>query len=33
MLKRDLANVNKFFKRQNVEVIPDEELYKKVVAK
>ena len=33
MLKRDLANVNRFFKRQNVEVIPDEELYKKVVGK
>jgi RIO kinase 1 len=33
MLKRDLANVNRFFKRQDVEVIPDEELYKKVVGK
>jgi RIO kinase 1 len=31
MLRRDLANVNRFFKRQDVEVIPDEELYKKVV--
>ncbi len=33
MLKRDLANVNRFFKRQNVDVIPDEELYKMVVGK
>ncbi len=33
MLKRDLANVNRFFKRQNVDVIPDEELYKLVVGK
>lgn len=33
MLKRDIANVNKFFRRQNVDVIPDEELYKMVVAK
>lgn len=33
MLKRDLANVNRFFRRLNVDVIPDEELYKKVVAK
>lgn len=33
MLRRDLANVNRFFKRQDVEVIPDEELYKKVVGK
>jgi RIO kinase 1 len=33
MLKRDIANVNKFFRRQNVEVTPDEELYKIVVGK
>ena len=33
MLKRDLANVNRFFRRQNVDVIPDEELYKMVVGK
>lgn len=33
MLKRDLTNVNRFFRRQNVDVIPDEELYKKVVGK
>lgn len=33
MLKRDLANVNRFFRRQNVDVIPEEELYKKVVGK
>jgi RIO kinase 1 len=33
MLRRDLANVNRFFSRQNVEVIPDEELYKLVVGK
>ena len=33
MLKRDLANVNRFFRRQNVDVIPDEELYTKVVGK
>jgi len=33
MLKRDLTNVNRFFRRQNVDVIPDEELYKMVVGK
>ncbi len=33
MLRRDLANVNRFFSRQNVNVIPDEELYKLVVGK
>ncbi len=33
MLKRDIANVNRFFKRLDVDVIPDEELYKKVVGK
>jgi RIO kinase 1 len=33
MLRRDLANVNKYFSRQNVDVIPDEELYKLVVGK
>jgi len=33
MLRRDLANVNRFFSRLNVEVIPDEELYKMVVGK
>lgn len=33
MLKRDLANVNRFFRRQNVDVIPEDELYKKVVGK
>ena len=33
MLKRDLANVNRFFSRLNVKVIPIEELYKLVVGK
>jgi RIO kinase 1 len=33
MIKRDIANVNRFFSRLNVEVIPDEELYKMVVGK
>jgi RIO kinase 1 len=33
MLRRDLANINRFFSRLNVEVIPIEELYKKVVGK
>ena len=33
MVKRDIANVNRFFKRLDVEVIPDEELYKMVVGK
>jgi RIO kinase 1 len=33
MLKRDLTNVNRFFRRLNVDVIPDEELYKMVVGK
>jgi RIO kinase 1 len=33
MLRRDLANVNRFFSRQNVDVIPIEELYKMVVGK
>jgi RIO kinase 1 len=33
MLRRDLTNVNKYFRRQNVDVIPDEELYKLVVGK
>ncbi len=33
MLRRDLANVNRFFSRQNVEVIPVEELHKLVVGK
>jgi len=31
MLRRDLANVNRFFSRLNVKVIPVEELYKMVV--
>ena len=33
MLRRDLANVNRFFSRLEVNVIPVEELYKLVVAK
>jgi len=33
MLKRDIANVNRFFSRLNVKVIPIEELYKLVVGK
>ena len=33
MLKRDITNVNRFFKRLNIDVIPDEELYTKVVGK
>src|SRR4030066_2552992 len=33
MLRRDLANVNRFFSRLEVQVIPDEELYKRVVGK
>jgi RIO kinase 1 len=33
MLRRDLENVNRFFKRLDVDVIPVEELYKKVVGK
>ena len=33
MVKRDIANVNRFFKRLDVDVIPDEELYKMVVGK
>jgi RIO kinase 1 len=33
MVKRDIANVNRFFSRLDVEVIPDEELYKMVVGK
>jgi RIO kinase 1 len=31
MLKRDIANVNRFFKRLDVNVIPEEELYKQIV--
>lgn len=33
MLRRDLANVNRFFSRLNVKVFPVEELYKMVVGK
>lgn len=33
MLKRDLTNVNRFFRRLNVQIIPDEELYKLIVGK
>jgi serine/threonine-protein kinase RIO1 len=33
MLRRDIANVNRFFKRLDVNVILDEELYKLVVGK
>jgi len=33
MLHRDLANVNRFFSRLDVNVIPEEELYKMVVGK
>ena len=33
MVKRDIANVNRFFKRLDVDVIPDEELYNMVVGK
>jgi RIO kinase 1 len=33
MLKRDIANVNRFFRRIDVKIIPDEELYKMVVGK
>ena len=33
MVKRDIANVNRFFNRLDVKVIPDEELYKMVVGK
>jgi RIO kinase 1 len=33
MLRRDLANVNRFFSRLNVKVIPIEELYNMVVGK
>lgn len=33
MLRRDLENVNRFFKRLEVDVYPVEELYKKVVGK
>ncbi len=33
MLRRDLENVNRFFKRLDVDVYPVEELYKKVVGK
>jgi len=33
MLRRDLANVNRFFSRLDVNVIPVEELHKKVVGK
>jgi len=33
MLRRDLANVNRFFSRLNVEVIPIEEFHKMVVGK
>ena len=33
MIKRDIANVNRFFNRLDVKVIPDEELYKMVVGK
>jgi RIO kinase 1 len=33
MLRRDLENVNRFFKRLDVDVYPVEELYKKVVCK
>jgi RIO kinase 1 len=33
MLKRDIANVNRFFRRLDVKVISDEELYKMVVGR
>jgi RIO kinase 1 len=33
MIKRDITNVNRFFSRLEVQVIPDEELYKMVVGK
>jgi serine/threonine-protein kinase RIO1 len=33
MIKRDIANVNRFFSRLDVEVFSDEELYKMVVGK
>jgi RIO kinase 1 len=33
MLRRDLENVNRFFKRLDVDVYPVEELYKMVVGK
>ncbi len=33
MLRRDIENVNRFFKRLDVDVIPVEELYKMVVGK
>ena len=33
MLRRDLANVNRYFRRLNVKIIPDEELYNMVVGK
>jgi serine/threonine-protein kinase RIO1 len=33
MLRRDLANVNRFFSRLNVKVIPIEEFHKMVVGK
>jgi serine/threonine-protein kinase RIO1 len=33
MIKRDIANVNRFFSRLNVQVYSDEELYKLVVGK
>jgi RIO kinase 1 len=33
MIKRDIANVNRYFSRLQVKVIPDEELYKTVVGK
>ena len=33
MIKRDISNLNRFFNRLGVKVIPDEELYKKVVGK
>lgn len=33
MLKRDIANVNRFFRRLDVKIISDEELYKMVVGK
>jgi RIO kinase 1 len=33
MLRRDIANVNRFFSRLDVEVIPEDELYRLVVGK
>jgi serine/threonine-protein kinase RIO1 len=30
LLNRDITNVNRFFSRQGVEIIPNEEVYKQV---